>query len=187
MESNKFRFIKPENWRVIKKEKYKDFSILSTELVPCVYGFAIEKEGQGYDVVSMFDYGESSSEFIKELNDELIKLEENNNNVSAINDYIKENAADYVVTETTSMNPIFHKTAKIFGKNCFVNIMEINTNIGKNYSIQIFVKLETNLVCFGSAVSNLDPKKPFESAVSKNKYLDDLINIVIKSIEEVKR
>jgi hypothetical protein len=186
MASNKFQFIKPENWRVIKPEKYKDFSILSTELVPCVYGFAIERE-QGYDVVSMFDYGESSSEFIKELNDELIKLEKNNQDVSEINDYIKENASDYVITETTSMKPIFHKTAKMFGKNCFINIMEIRTNIGKSYSLQIFVKLDRNLVCFGTSVSKIEIGNPFESIVTKNKFVDDLINILIKSLEEVKK
>jgi hypothetical protein len=186
MASNKFQFVKPENWRVIKPEKYKDFSILSTELVPCVYGFAIEKE-QGFDVVSMFDYGESSGEFIRELNNELIRLETNNKDVDSINDYIKENASDYIVTETTSMKPIFHKTAKIFGKNCFVNIMEIKTNIGKNYSLQIFVKLDRNLVCFGTSVSKVDTVSPFESIVTKNKYVEDLLNVVIKSLEETKK
>src|SRR5574344_1918639 len=186
MASDKFQFAKPDNWRIIKPEKYKDFSILSTELVPCVYGFAIEKE-QGYDVVSMFDYGESSSEFIKELNEELNKLEKDNNNVSSVNDYIKENASDYVITETTSMNPIFHKTAKIFGKNCYINIMEIKTNIGKNYSLQIFVKLDRYLVCFGTSVSKIDTNNPFESIVTRNKFVDDLINVVIKSIDEIKK
>ena len=186
MASNKFQFTKPENWRIIKPEKYKDFSILSTDLVPCVYGFAVEKE-QGYDVISMFDYGESSSEFIKELNDELNKLEKDNKDVASVNSYIKENASDYVVTQTTSMNPIFHKTAKLFGKNCYVNIMEIKTNIGKNYSLQIFVKLDRNLVCFGTSVSKLDSANPFESIVKNNRFIDDLINVVIKSIEETKK
>ncbi len=185
MASNKFQFTKPESWRIIKSEKYKDFSILSTDLVPCVYGFAIEKE-DGYDVVSMFDYGESSSEFIKELNDELIRLENNNNDVDTVNNYIKENASDYAVTETTSMKPLFHKTAKIFGKNCYVNIMEIKTNIGKNYSLQIFVKLDRSLVCFGTSVSKLDLNNPFESTVKNNKFVDDLINVLIKSIDEIK-
>lgn len=184
MASNKFEFEKPDNWRVIKPERYRDFSILSNELVPCVYGFAIEKE-EGYDVISMFDYGESSGEFIKELNDELIKLEKNNNNVSEFNDYIKENASDYVITETTSMRPIFHKTAKIFGKSCFINIMEINTNIGKSYSFQIFVKLKNSLVCFGTSIPKIDLDRPFESTVEGNKFVEDLINVVIKSIEEV--
>lgn len=185
MAANKFQFTKPENWRIIRPEKYKDFSILSTELVPCVYGFAIEKE-DGYDVVSMFDYGESSGEFIKELNEELNRLEKDNNNVSSINDYIKENAADYVVTETTSMKPIFHKSAKIFDKNCFVNIMEISTNIGKNYSLQIFVKLNKNLICLGTSMAKLDVNKPFESAIKENEHIEDLINIVLRTLEEAK-
>lgn len=183
MATNKYQFVKPDNWRIIKPERYKDFSILSTELVPCLYGFAVEREG-GYDVVSMFDYGESSGEFIKELNDELVRLEKNNKDVDKINDYIKENASDYVITETTSMNPIFHKTAKLFGKSCFINIMEIRTNIGKNYSLQIFVKLNKNLVCFGTSVSKLLISEPFESIVKTNKFIDDLINIVIKSLGE---
>lgn len=184
MASNKFKFTKPESWRIIKPEKYKDFSILSTELVPCVYGFAIEKK-QGYDVVSMFDYGESSSDFIKELQDELKKLAINNEEVSEINDYIKDNASDYVVSETNSMKPLFHKTAKIFGKSCFVNIMEIKTNIGINYSLQIFVKLNKSLVCFGTSVSKVDLKNPFESMLANNDFISDLVNIVIKTIEEI--
>lgn len=186
MASNKYQFIKPDNWKIIKPERYKDFSILSTELVPCVFGFAIEKE-QGYDVVSMFDYGESSSEFIKELNDELTKLEQDNKNVQNINEYIKENANDYIVTETLSMNPVFHKAIKIFGKNCFINIMEIRTNIGKNYSLQIFVKLDRNLTCFGTSVASLDINNPFEDIVKRYRYIDDLINVIIKSLEEIKR
>ena len=68
MAENQFEFIKPEGWRIIKPERYKDFSILTTDAVPCLYGFAIERERGGFDVVSMFDYGESSSEFINELN-----------------------------------------------------------------------------------------------------------------------
>lgn len=184
MASNKFHLTKPDNWRIIKPEKYKDFSILSTSLVPCVYGFAIEKQ-EGYDIVSMFDYGESSNEFIQDLNNELNKLSKDNKSVSEVNDYIKENAADYAVTKTTSMKPVFYKTAKIFEKNCFINIMEIQTNIGKSFSLQIFVKLAKNLVCFGTSVSNIDINKPFESIVSNNKFIDDLINIVIKSVKEV--
>ena len=76
MATNQFIFTKPATWKVIKPEKYRDFSILSTELVPCIYGFAIERTSGGYDVVSMFDYGESSGEFIAELNEELEKLKE---------------------------------------------------------------------------------------------------------------
>jgi hypothetical protein len=183
MPRSNFKFTKPDNWRIIKPEKYKEFSILSTELVPCIYGFAIEKP-DGYDVVSMFDYGESSVEFIKELNEELDRLEENNKDVSSVNEYIKENASDYVVTETFSMRPVFHKSAKMFGKNCFVNIMEIDTNIGKNYSLQIFVKLNKNLVCFGTSFSRLDINNPFENAIERYKHVQDLVNVVIRTVEQ---
>ncbi len=182
MATKQYQFIKPENWRIIKPEKYRDFSILSTELVPCVYGFAIEKP-EGYDVVSMFDYGESSSEFINELNEELMKLEQNNKAVEGINDYIKENAADYAVTETSSMKPIFHKAAKIFNKNMFVNIMEITTNVGKSFSVQLFVKLDKNLVCFGTSVPKVDTGRAFESVIEEYPFIADLVNVVIKSIK----
>ena len=182
MVNSKFQFTKPEGWKIIRPEKYKDFSILSTDLVPCIYGFAIEKKG-GFDVVSMFDYGESSGEFISELNEELNRLEQNNKDVGSINDYIKENAQDYAVTETTSMKPILHKAVKMFGKNVFINVMQIATNVGISYSIQLFVKLERNLVCFGTSVGSLDSSRPLESAVERNKFVGDLINVVIKSLK----
>ena len=186
MPDNRFQFTKPDGWRIIKPEKYKDFSILSTDAVPCLYGFAVERKTGGFDVVSMFDYGESSSQFITELNNELEKLENNNKAVDNINDYIKENASDYAVSETTSMKPLFHKQAKIFDKTCFVNIMEITTNLGKSYSLQIFVKLYKHMICFGTSVSNLDAKNPFESMVKNNPFINDLINVLIKSIDEIK-
>lgn len=186
MAEKQYQFTKPEGWRIIKPEKYRDFSILSTELVPCIYGFAIERKSEGYDVVSMFDYGESSGEFISELNEELNRLEQNNKDVENINDYIKENAADYAVTETSSMKPIFHKAVKIYGKNVFINIMEISTNVGKSFSIQLFVKLDRNLVCFGTSVSKIDASRPLESAIEKYPFVSELVNIVIKSIEVAK-
>ena len=184
MAEKKYQFTKPEGWRIIKPEMYKEFSILSTELVPCLYGFAIQRN-QGYDVVSMFDYGESSGEFISELNDELNKLEANNKAVDGINDYIKENASDYVVTETSSMKPIYHKAVKIYGKNVFVNIMEIVTNVGKSFSLQLFVKLDRNLVCFGTSIPKVDIARPFESAIENFRFVNDLVNTVVKTIEAV--
>ena len=186
MAENKFSFIKPEGWSIIKPERYKDFSILTTDIVPCIYGFAIERKAGGYDVVSMFDYGESYSQFIKELNAELERWEKNNNDVDNINSYIKENASDYAVTATSSMKPIFHKQAKMFNKNSFVNIMEITTNVGTSFSIQIFVKLLKNMICFGTSVPKLDVKNPFESAVKNYPYINELVNTLIKSIEESK-
>ena len=183
MSNNKFKFTKPENWKIIKPEKYKDFSILSTELVPCIYGFAIKRESQGYDVVSMFDYGESSGEFIKELNDELNRLEKDNKAVDSINDYIKENASDYAVTETSSMKPIYHKPVKLYDKNVFVNIMEIKTNVGKSFSLQLFVKLDKNLVCFGTSVPKIDINKPLDSIIEEYEFVKDLVNVLIKSLD----
>lgn len=185
MAEKRYQFTKPEGWRIIKPERYRDFSILSTELVPCVYGFAIEKK-EGFDVVSMFDYGESSGEFISELNEELNRLERNSRDVKGINDYIKENAADYAVTETSSMKPVFHKAVKIYGKNVFVNIMDVATNVGRSYSIQLFVKLDRNLVCFGTSVAKLDTSRPIESAVENYKFINDLVNVVIKSLDIAK-
>lgn len=185
MADNKFQFVKPEGWRVIKPERYRDFSILSTEEVPCLYGFAVERKGGGYDVVSMFDYGESSSQFISELNAELERLEEDNNAVQSVNDYIKENAADYAVTSTSSMRPLFHKPAKMFGKSCYVNIMQIKTNVGTSYSLQIFAKLAKHMVCLGTSVAKLDTSAPFDSLMSEYKFVNDMVNILLKSVEEV--
>ena len=169
MPQKRYQFVKPDGWRIIKPERYRDFSILSTELVPCIYGFAIEKN-EGFDVVSMFDYGESSGEFIAELNEELNRLELNNRDVKGINDYIKENAADYAVSETSSMKPVYHKAVKIYGKN----------------SLQLFVKLDRNLVCFGTSVPKLDTSRPMESAVESYKFVNELVNTVIKTLDVAK-
>ena len=183
MADKQFQFIKPTDWKIIKPERYRDFSILSTELVPCVYGFAVPRKTGGYDVVSMFDYGESSSEFINELNSEINKLKENNKNVGSVNDFIKENADGYAVTETSSMKPILNKALKIHGKNVYVNIMEIATNVGRSFSIQLFVKLEKNLVCLGTSVPKVDTSRPLESAVQNYPFVADLVNILIKSLK----
>lgn len=185
MAENKFQFTKPEGWRIIKPERYKDFSILSTEAVPCIYGFAVERKDGGFDVISMFDYGESSSQFIAELNAELEKLEANNNAVDNVNDYIKENASDYAVTSTSAMRPLFHKPAKMFGKNCFVNIMQISTNVGTSYSMQIFCKLAKHMICLGTSVAKLDEKQPFDSLMNNYQFINDMVNVLIKSIEEI--
>ncbi len=185
MAENRFQFTKPEGWRIIKPERYRDFSILSTEAVPCLYGFAVERKDGGFDVVSMFDYGESSSQFIAELNAELEKLEANNHAVENVNEYIKENAADYAVTSTSSMKPLFHKPAKMYGKSCYVNIMEISTNVGTSYSIQIFAKLARHMVCFGTSVAKLDVKKPFDSIMENYPFVNDMVNVLLKSIEEI--
>ena len=185
MPQKRYQFVKPDGWRIIKPERYRDFSILSTELVPCIYGFAIERN-EGFDVVSMFDYGESSGEFIAELNEELNRLELNNRDVKGINDYIKENAADYAVSETSSMKPVYHKAVKIYGKNVFVNIMDVATNIGRSYSLQLFVKLDRNLVCFGTSVPKLDTSRPMLIAVESYKFVNELVNTVIKTLDVAK-
>lgn len=65
--------------------------------------------------------------------------------------------------------------------------MEIKTNVGTSFSLQIFVKLDRNLVCFGTSISKVDTSKPFESVVNNNKFVDDLVNVVIKSLEEIKK
>ena len=65
--------------------------------------------------------------------------------------------------------------------------MEIATNVGKSFSIQLFVKLERNLVCFGTSVAKLDTSRPLESAVENYKFVSDLINVVIKSLDTEKQ
>lgn len=182
----RYSFVKPETWKIIKPEKYRNFSILSTELVPCIYGFGIQRKDGGYDVVSMYDYGESSGEFISAMDEELTKLEKNSKAVGNVNEYIRENAADYVVSETQSLKPILHKAAKIYNKNIYISIMEVLTNVGKSYSIQIFVKLDKNLVCFGTSVAELDVSRPMESALESSNVVSDLVNKVIKTLEKAK-
>lgn len=178
----KYSFTKPEKWKIIKPERYREFSILSTEVVPCIYGFAVPRKEKGYDVVSMHDYGESSGDFISAIDEELNKLEQNNKAVKNVNEFIKENAVDYAVSETQSMKPILHKTAKIYGKNVYISVMEILTNVGKSFSIQIFVKLDKNLVCFGTSVPKLDTSRPIDSAVETYPYVSELLGIIIKSL-----
>jgi len=178
-----FKFDKPADWKVIKPAHYKEFAILSTESIPCLYGFATERKEGGYEVITVFDYGVSTSTFINELNEELNRLEKNSKDVNKINDYIKDNAEGYAVTSTTAMVPLLHKTATMFGKSTFINIMQIETNIGKSYSLQIFVKVKTNMLCFGTSMLEIDPSKPFESAVAKYQHVNDLVNVVIKSLE----
>ena len=83
------------------------------------------------------------------------------------------------------MKPIYHKAVKIYGKNVYVNIMEVVTNVGKSFSIQLFVKLDRNLVCFGTSVPKIDLSRPFESAIESYKFVSDLVNTVVKSIEAI--
>ena len=99
------------------------------------------------------------------------------------NDFIKENTSDFPVqTQTSSMKPLFHKSAKMFEKTTYVSIMEIDTNYGKSYSFQLFVKVGKNMLCFGTTVLELDTKRPFEDIISRYDYVNDIVNIVVKSI-----
>lgn len=183
MKDGRFQFKKPADWHIIKPERYKDFSILSTESVPCLYGFAIERDSDGYDVVSMFDYGEFSELFISEFKEELDKLSADNSAVGSVNDYIEEKAEGFDVTHTTSMQPLLYRKVTIHEKRCFVNIMKIHTNVGVAYSLQIFVKVGDFMLCFGTSVRNIDESDPFTSVLERYPFVCELVHTLIPSIE----
>lgn len=64
--------------------------------------------------------------------------------------------------------------------------MDVATNIGRSYSLQLFVKLDRNLVCFGTSVPKLDTSRPMESAVESYKFVNELVNTVIKTLDVAK-
>ena len=41
------------------------------------------------------------------------------------------------------------------------------------------------MICLGTSVYKLDAKAPFDSAVKNYKFIDDMINILVKSLEEM--
>lgn len=182
--ANTINFDKPETWKRIKPERYSDFSIVNNEYTPCEFGFAVPNEQKSYDVVSIFNYGAVGEEFLKELKAQLDGLSQNNNAVSEINDYIKENAEGYAVTKTDFIRPLFYKKGKLLNKQCFINIMQIKTNITTSYSLQVFVEVGKNLYCLTTSARECDEKKPLESLIKGNQYIDDMINVVFKSMNE---
>lgn len=181
---NSIIFEKPENWKKIRPERYAEFSIVNNEFTPCEFGFAIPNKQNNYDVVSVFNYGPAGEEFLQELKFQLDSFAQDNNAVSEINDYIKENADGYSVTKTDFIRPLFYKKGKLLNKQCFINIMQIKTNITTSYSLQIFVEVGKNLYCLTTSARECDEKKPLESLIKDNQYIDDMINVVFKSMRE---
>lgn len=182
MKSSQLKFEKPENWKIIKPEHYKEFSIINNETTPCEFGFAAKNKDAGFDVVSIFNYGKVGDEFIKELTSQLDNLSKNNSDVSEINNYINENAEGYAVSKTDFIKPIYYKKGKLFDKKVFINIMLIKTNINTSYSLQIFLEANDNLYCFATSSDKVEESKPFESMVKQNEHIYDLVNTLIKSI-----
>lgn len=182
--ANLITFDKPADWKRIKPDHYADFSIVNNEYTPCEYGYAIANEQKSYDVVSIFSYGPVGAEFLKELKAQLDSFSEDNSAVSDINDYIKENADGYAVTKTDFIRPLFYKKGKLLDKQCFINIMQIKTNVTTSYSLQIFVEIGENLYCLTTSAKECDEKKPLESLIKGNKYIDDMINVVFKTMRE---
>lgn len=175
-------FEKPADWKRIKPDHYADFSIVNNEYTPCEYGYAIANKQKGYDVVSIFNYGNVGNEFLAELKAQLDSFSKDNEAVSDINTYIKENAEGYAVTKTDYIRPLFYKKGKLLDKQCFINIMEIKTNITTSYSLQIFVEVGENLYCLTTSAKECNENKPLESLIKENKYIDDMINVVFKSM-----
>lgn len=180
---NTITFDKPADWKRIKPERYVDFSIVNNDYTPCEYGFAIPNEQNSYDVVSIFNYGEVGSSFLQELKDQLDTFSKDNNAVSGVNEYIKNNAEGYAVTKTDYIRPLFYKKGKLLNKQCFINIMQIKTNVATSYSLQIFVNAGNNLYCLTTSAKSCDESKPLESLIKGNKYIDDMINVVYKTLD----
>lgn len=185
MERTNFTFDKPEGWHIIKPECYRDFSILSTELVPCVYAFAVDRPGGGYNVISVFDYGEWEESFINAYKNQVEVMRENPENTDSVNNFIEENAEDFNVKTTSFMQPLFCKDGKFSGMNCLLSIMKIVTNMGEAYSLQAFVNFDGKCLCFGTSASQIDEEDPFNSIISMNDFIHDMFYKLIKSIKIV--
>lgn len=171
----------PSTWKLIEPEKYAEYSILSTSCVPCVEGYRISSNDNREDVVSVFDYGAIDGSFLERLSDELCKLKDNCRNVDGVNDFIKENAAGYTITHTSAMLPIFYGTVKSNGKKIFVNIMKIKTNIGVNYSLQIFFNSKNKTYCCGTSMPRIDEKNPLDS-ITSYKFIEQLLDLIEQAI-----
>ena len=178
-----FSFNQPDEWRIIKPAFYRNFSILSTEVIPCLYGFAIPRLTSGYDVVSVFDYGPWEDSFLEELKESIARLEANPENTSSINEYIAENADGYDVTSTNYIKPLFHKSNTFYDMPCYINIMKIISNVGLSYSIQAFFNIAGHCLFFGTAVPKIDEKDPFNSAIEKYDYIYDMFYKLIASFK----
>ena len=178
-----FSFKQPDEWHIINPAFYRNFSILSTEDIPCLYGFAIPRLTSGYDVVSMYDYGLWSDSFIETLKIELKRLDANPEDTSYTNDFIAENAEGYAVTCTTYMKPLFYKSTTFYNMPCYINIMKIITNVGVSYSLQAYINLDGHCLYFGTSVPKIDEKDPFNSAIEKYDYIYDMFYKLIASLK----
>lgn len=178
----RYNLLTPDGWHVIKPELYRTFSILSTELVPCIRAYAIDRDTDGYDVVSVFDYGPWENSFFNELKVELNNLAKNPYKTAGVNDYIEENAQDYAVKRTNYMEPLFYKSSTFCGMPCFINIMKIITNVGESYSLQTFFKVDGNCLCFGTSASKIDEENPFNSIITENPFISDMFYELIKKL-----
>lgn len=180
---NTVTFKKPSGWKRIKRKYYTEFSIVEDDYMFCEYGFAIPNDTNTYDVVSIYNYGEIGSGFFDELREQLAKLAEDSTTVSRVNEYIEEHAEGFAVTETYGIRPIFYKDLTIHGENCFVVILQITTNVGTHITLQVFTNFWNNMYCFLTSANDCDETRPFESLIENNKYIDDLVNIVLKTLD----
>lgn len=177
-----YNFSIPAGWKLIRPENYVEYSIASYEMSPCIYGFRIGSEDDCF-VVAMYDYGQYSQELLDAFDRQLSHLQKSDTDVEKVNEYMQENNEGYAVTETTSIRPVFHGTRNLCGKSCYIAIMNIVTNVGSFYSIQLFVSVGERLVCLQTAVSSLDESKPFSSAYRRYAFFADLIDVVVASLD----
>lgn len=180
---NTITFEKPSGWKQIKRKYYKTFNIVDNDYTPCEYGFAISDDNDSYDIVSIYNYGEIGSEFFDKLREQLAKFAEDSTTVSGVNEYIENHAEGFNLTRTECIRPIFYKDLTIHEKECFVVILQITTNVCTRITLQVFTNFWNNMYCFLTSANDCDEARPFESLIENNKYVDDLVNIVLKTLD----
>ena len=180
MINRNLHFVSPESWRTIKPEHYRVFSILSTKDVPCIYGFAIKRDDGGYYVVSMFDYGAWDEGFIVDLKANWEKMAKNPTDTADIAKYIEDNMEEKKV-KSIYMEPVLVEETILFERRSLVIISKQITNNIKGYSIQVLTDVDGYCIALGTNVATIDEEDPFNSILQYD-YIDDLFNILIKSL-----
>ncbi|MEG1499605.1 MAG: hypothetical protein RR400_00825 [Clostridia bacterium] len=175
-------FTIPGSWKVISPKNYKQFSIISTKDTPCYRAFAAKNPKTQASIISMYDYGEAGEDFISELNSQLTALSADNSKVSEINDYIEENGDGFSVTKTDYLKPIYFKKGVLNDKKVFISIMQIKTNLSVSYSLQIFTKVNGHMICITTSALDVDEARPFNSLLENYQHVNEIANVLIKSI-----
>ncbi|MFA6860274.1 MAG: hypothetical protein WCR30_02660 [Clostridia bacterium] len=181
-----FEFSFPANWKIIKPTEYSKFSILNSDSLPCLMGFAIPN-GKQYDVVSILNYGINGNEFLAELGMQMKTLEENKDElIEELDEEIGKKAQGYVVNQTKNIKHLCFKKISQENGEAICNVMNVKTNIGDRTSYQFFV--ETPNVLLGILTQSMPIlKKDFpEVASEKYQHINQIIKELIPSIKPIK-